>query len=137
MFQTDEMRKKEIEDFLAGVVGCCEVTNYEKHMLWMEYSKEALAFGLTSDAKFTRYEWKAGGHGLGETVGYLADMPVHMTLWCDTIDGQKILFYEPTSMVVDNRMIQAWLEDNLPKTAFRADGYINKTDAMNFCNVLR
>jgi hypothetical protein len=138
MFETKESLKKQMDDFLEGVIGCCEVTNYEKHMLWIEYSQEALASGCVAagplDCK--RYKWDSNHAGLYEIVGYLGDRPVCMSLWVNTLDGHKILFYEPTSRVVDYIMIEEWLEAYLPATARRKDGFINRSDAMNFCNIL-
>lgn len=138
MFETKESLKKEMDDFLEGVIGCCEATNYEKHMLWIEFSQEALAAGCTSEGVFAckRYAWDSNLSGLFEIVGYLGERPVCMTLWTSTLDGHKILFYEPTSRVVDYVMIEEWLEKNLPASARRKDGFINQTDAMNFCNIL-
>jgi hypothetical protein len=110
--------------FLANVIGAVEANSYEKLMLWDANTR------LTPPRI-----WKENNSGLLEVVGRLADMPVCIGLWTAEIDGHKILFYDATSQVVDYRMIDNWLETNLPKTAFRKDGYVNKTDAMNFRNI--
>lgn len=136
MFETEESLKAQMVKHLEGVVGCCEVTNYEKHMLWIEYSEEAMKAGCAQSNGFRRHSWEASCSGLFEVVGYLGDRPVAMSLWVDTIDGHRILFYEPTSRLVDYALIDEWLEANLPKTAYRADGSMNRSDAMNFCNIL-
>jgi hypothetical protein len=110
--------------FLTGVIGAVEANNYEQLMLWSENKR-----------RDPPRVWKEKNSGLLETIGHLDDMPVCISLWTAEIDGHKILFYEPTSQVVDYRMIDNWLETNLPKTAFRKDGYVNRSDSMNFHNL--
>lgn len=69
-------------------------------------------------------------------VGKLNDRPVVISLNSAMIDGQKILFIDATSELVDWGIVEAWLEKNLPSSA--RDGYrINRTDALNFHNVFR
>jgi hypothetical protein len=116
---------KEIATFLEGCVGVVEANSYERHMLWDENRR-----------RDTCRSWESNNQGLMAHVGTLAKMPVWVSLWTTKVDGHKILFIDPTSAVVDHRMIRKWLKKNLPKTAFRQDGYVNKTDAMNFHNVL-
>jgi len=122
---------EEMARFLDGVVGVVECDNYGKHMIWVENHYKAVELG------HRKLDWVDGRLGMMEKVGELADMPVCISLFKATIDGQLILFVDPCSMVVDHRMIDAWYKRVLPKSAFRADGYVNKTDAMNFNNVLR
>lgn len=116
----------ELAAFLRGVVGVVKANSYETMCLWREYHE-----------KLSR-PWGAGRSGLMLTVGELADMPVAITLYVNEIDGHRILFLDATSQVVDHRMIEKWMEDKLPPTAFR-DGDprkgVNKTNAMNFHNV--
>lgn len=112
--------------FLHGVEAVVEVgDNYARHMLWRHHHYES-----------KRFTWEEDLSGLLETVGHLAEMPVCISLFKARVDGILVLFVEPTSMVVDHRLIQKWYEETLPKSAFRDDGYVNKTDAMNFCNVI-
>lgn len=112
------MTDREMTFFLDGVTGAIEATSCEQHSLWERYTE----YGV---------EWKQHNVGLLETVGTLADMPVCISLHTTQIGGDKILFYHATSQVVDQRMINKWLEENLPTTARREDGALNKTDATN------
>lgn len=112
----------ELKTYLGGVTGIVEANTFETMCLWREWTDN----GDT---------WVSTGHGYGPTVGTLADMPVCISLLTATVNGQKILFFEPISQVVDYRMIYAWLKENVP-SALRKDGYLNKTDAMNFPNVI-
>jgi hypothetical protein len=113
----------EILAYLDGVVGVVEANSFEQHSLWKEAQRE-----------FPRV-WKDVGHGYGQIVGSIGSMPVWISLLTAVVDEQKLLFFYPTSRVVDWDLIDKWLEDNLPRRAFRKDGYLNKTDAMNFANV--
>ncbi|AGS81076.1 hypothetical protein [Caulobacter phage Cr30] len=122
MSYIDDAYKKEISDFLSDVVGVVECDSYGRMMLWKENHE--------------RYKWEESRHGYGPTVGYLADMPVCISIRKVVVDGLPILKIDATSTVVDWRLIDKWLNDNLPKTAFKSNGYLNKKDAQNFHNVL-
>lgn len=115
------MTDKHMTEFLEGVIGVIEANSFEKLCLWQERGSKAA--------------WKENPAGYSEVIGYLDDMPVCISLFTITVDGHKLLFFDPTSQVVDHRMIDQWLEENLPKSAFKTDGWINKTNAMNFHNV--
>lgn len=112
----------EMEKFLDGVVGVVEASRAEHQFLWSEWHKKG---------------WREVSTGLLPTIGELAGLPVTLHLSKAVVQDQLILFYESPSMISDNRIIDAWLEEHLPKSARRSDGYLNKTDAMNFSNVLR
>lgn len=121
----------EIVSYLECVVGCVEANSFEKHCLWKENH-------YLEDAARHKREWKDTGHGLGVTIGYVDERPVHLSLSTSVIDGQKILFYYATSTVVDHEMIREWLKVNLPETAKgNYPGGYNHTDATNFHSVFR
>lgn len=110
----------EVEEYIKDVVGVVEATSFERSCLW-ERNKD-------------RREWKDRLLGYSVHAGKDADRPVVFSISSAIIDGNKILFIEPTSMLVDWKMIEEWLKTNLPKSAFRGE-YVNKVDAMNFHNV--
>lgn len=115
-----------MEEFLDGVIGVVDANSYEQHSLWRECHENR------------HMTWEQNLSGLGQTVGKIDDMPVHISLLTAVVKGHKLLFIHPTSQVVDHRMIDAWLKDNLPLTAFRDRDprkWINRVDAMNFSNV--
>jgi hypothetical protein len=113
----------QITTFLSGVVGVVEANSYEARCLWQECQ--------------SRYLWIQDSKGLFETIGHIGDMPVCVSLFIVEVDRHKILFVEATSQVVDHHMIDKWLAEKLPRTAFRDGGeYVNKVDAQNFHNVL-
>lgn len=122
---------EEMSKFLNGVVGVVECDSYGHHMLWIENHYKA------TELEHRKLDWKSDQMGMMEKVGEIDGMPVCISLFKAEIDGQLILFVDPCSMVVDHRLIEAWYKRALPKSAFRANGYVNMTNAMNFHNVLR
>ncbi len=120
----------EIVEFLRGVIGTCEATRNEHHMLWQLHHHDAEKFD------YTKLSWKSGLGGYLITVGSTFGEPVCISINADIVDGHKILFYHATSNIVDHTMIRSWLDAVMPKTAFRKDGYLNNTDATNFTNIL-
>lgn len=114
----------QMTELLAGVVGIIDAASFEQHMLWADNSRREQP--LT---------WKENMSGLTAIVGLLGEMPVCISLFTAEIDGHKLLFWHATSQVVDYRMIDKWMIENLPKSAFHADGRVNQTDAGNFHNI--
>lgn len=110
--------------YLNGVIGIVEANSYELHMLWEENER-------SENPK----SWKQDGGGPLVTVGHLDKMPVCISLFIVRVDSHKVLFFDATSQVVDYRLIDNWMEDNLPESARRKDGFINKSDAANFHNI--
>lgn len=110
----------EIKAYLDGVIGVVEANSFESMRLWE--TKGDLS-------------WISSSCGLGQTIGHIDGRPVFLSLTTAVIDDHKIVFLDVTSEVVDWNLILTWLRDTLPATAFRENGYINKTDAMNFRNV--
>lgn len=118
------MSDHEMTKFLDGVIGVVEANSYEKHMLWVE-----------NDRRANPKTWTDYNCGLVEVIGFVVDMPICISLFPAEVGGHKLLFIDATSQVVDYRMIDQWLKDNPPASAFREDSYVNKTNAMNFHNV--
>lgn len=114
---------EEMTRYLDGVVGVVEASRCEQYMLWAE------------NDRISRRSWISSTSGYGETVGSVSGMPVHVSLSTATVDGHKLVFADAVSRVVDHTMVRDWLEAALPKTARKADGRLNITDAMNFHNV--
>lgn len=119
------MSDREINEFLSGVVGVVEANSFETLCLWEDYHEQR------------KVSWEQRLDGLGETVGHLGSMPVHLSLCINTVDGHKLLFIDATSQVVDHRLIEKWLAETLPKSAMRdsVPVRVNKVNAMNFHNV--
>lgn len=130
------MADTEITAYLEGVVGVVEATSYEKNCLWLHFAKDAEKYGGPSSVRF---DWQETGHGYGPTVGFLADMPVAISILTATVAGNKLLFWHAMSVVADHRLIEEWFKKNLPTSAFREGArrnYVNQTDANNFIDII-
>ena len=114
----------QISDFLNGVVGVVEATSYERRMLWVENQRREQP-----------KTWEEQSLGLLPTIGYLDDRPICLSLFVAKVGGHKLLFMHVTSQVSDYRMVDEWLRAEMPRSAFRESGFVNKVDAMNFHNV--
>lgn len=120
----------EHKDLFENVVGVVEASRYESLSLWRDYK-------VHRPGK----KWEQSLSGPLVTVGELDGRPVCISVFVHTIGGHRVVFMEPTSQVVDHKMIEEWLLEHLPDSAMRqntwGDGkrYINKVDAMNFFNV--
>lgn len=88
-----------------------EATCFEDMTLYREWNKKV--------------KWESHTSGTLETVGELNDKPVCFSACWASINGELVLFYHATSVVVDHDMIDKWLEDNCPNKKL-------KTNAMNF-----
>lgn len=122
-----------IRNYLANCEGAVEANSYETMCLWKELSVEAKRFGWGNGD----YDWVQNNSGCGCGIGEVAGKPVFVSLLTNTINGQEILFYEATSQIVDHEMVEEWLKEALPDKAKYSGGYVNKTNAMNFTNILK
>ena len=80
-----------------------EATTAEYHFLWANHASESRT------CRFDPIPWKQVMSGFGVTIGSLAGMPVVISLNWALIDGQLVMFWHPTSQVVDHRQIEEWL----------------------------
>lgn len=118
----------EIDDhlirFVEGAIGFCAATHEEQHGVWLRLV----------DRRDPPVSWQQHG-GLGVTIGYLDDRPVHVVLSHIDVAGYKVIFYEATSTVVDYDMVRAFIDKLAPASARRGDRF-NHTDAGNMSNIL-
>jgi hypothetical protein len=109
----------EMVKFLDGVQGIVDATSNERHNLWEKWH-------YRPDGR--KVSWDSNNSGLMERVGTLDNRPIVITLNTAVVNGKKILFVDPTSQLVDHKMIDKWIADNLPG--------VSRTDATNFHNVI-
>lgn len=107
-----------MNDF-TGVVGIIESTNYETLSIYRECIDKG-------------YVWYDGSGCYLEQIKH----PDHgyvtcFSPWVKAINGHKILFIEPTSMIVDWYLIDQWIKDKLPESA-----QSNRNNAMNGFNTI-
>lgn len=101
-----------------------EATTFEGHALWNDQLLKPLMLDR---------HWISDGPSI--CAGYLDEMPVQFVLRWWLIHSRWVCLFEPTSTVVDYRLIDAWFGLNMPRVA---DGGKLKlrTDASNFVNIL-
>lgn len=135
------MNDEEIAERLKKTVAVVQATSTEQFYLWMEWSKESgwddldrLRHGGRGHPK---YRWEQMNPGCWMQIGKIKDMPVCISLTWNRIEGQVVLFWEMTSRVVDYRMAEKWLEDNLkPWPTYDNGSRRSNHDAMNFHNAM-
>lgn len=104
-----------------------EASHDEWHAQWCFKAKTS---PWTYDKPLERIEWVQTSPGHAFEVGRLADMAVVVDLQWYYLDGALVCRWEPTSQVVDYRMIEAWLEKKLPNVEHRSN-------AANLHNILQ
>ena len=85
-----------------------EANTYESVCLWQEINNRGIV-------------WIDGSVGHSHKIGRLCDMPVVISVIVNKVADMKVAFIDPTSQVVDWRMIDEWIKENMPR-AERADG---------------
>jgi hypothetical protein len=127
-----------VKAFLQGVEGVVEANSYEGMCIWKGERDRFEAMTVTEKAEIGgRLPWDQH-NGYLVTVGEIGDMPVCFSILINVVRGMKLLFVEPTSVVVDHRMFEAWLQANLPDEAFKmmnGKRVVHRTNAMNFHNI--
>lgn len=123
-FDPDAEIDDELKRFVEGAVGFCAATREEQHGVWsrlVQYRQPSV-------------DWKQHG-GIGVTIGYLDNRPVHVALSHIDVAGYKVIFYEATSTVVDYDMVRVFINKLAPASA-RSGDRLNHTDAGNMSNIL-
>ena len=87
-----------------------EATSFERYCLWGKNNE--------------KYKWKQQTIGTAIKIGQLDNMSIFISLSFAKINDYNILFYYPSSVVVDWRIIDKWKDDALKNAKF--------TDAQNF-----
>ena len=108
---------KQVQDKLDATEFVIEANSFEHLRLW--------------ERLHNTYEWNDDGLGYLETVGTLDDMPVCISLRWSTVNGMRMLFWHPTSTVVDHRLIDKFFEEKCNPKYDNGSRRAN-TDSMNF-----
>jgi len=95
----------------------CKVSSYSYHSLWKEYSNLV--------------EWGERRSILGITMGTFHRLPVVVSISIVNVAHNKVVFWEPTSTLVDHRIIEAWFEEHWQPIKPR-----NHSDDNNFGNYI-
>lgn len=129
-----------VDEHLKNTFAAVEVTSEESLHLWREWAEEHT--DRVKDARDQRplVYWEQIPSGFNQTIGVFKFekdevMPVCISGYWVRLRGKKtdpgklVLLYEMTSQVVDYRMVDRWMEENLPKG-------VQTSDAQNFHNIV-
>ncbi len=129
------MNDKEFAKRLAETKFIVDATSHEVQMLWERHSDESNMKMSYNGHEMPRFKWEQLNPGVSQNVGRFADMPVCISLFWYRIDGIMVMFCEPTSQVVDHRLIDEWLKNNCqPK--WDAGTRVAHCNAENFHHVI-
>lgn len=103
---------------MQGTVFAVEANTFEQSALYSSYKDKV--------------HWMGDSSGYLPTIGTIDERPVCISLFWVEIDGRRVLFYHPTSQAVDHKLIEEWLDANMPLNEFQ--GRKTRTDANNFHN---
>ncbi|MCC5612544.1 hypothetical protein LC612_39085 [Nostoc sp. CHAB 5834] len=123
---SNEQRFHNLATALPWVRYAVEANTFEHMVLWQKYHESV--------------NWEHVSSGFMPTVGYVDEKPVVLSVMFTILNGEVVLFYHPTSRMVDHGLIDAWLEAHVYPHAreyFESRGSIlgliaPQTDAMNF-----
>lgn len=97
-----------------------EATSFEQHCLWEFNSIDSPIDSYRRTLKWEQLD------GYIVTIGYVNNFPVCLSLSWVLLNGKPVMFYDPTSLVVDYAMIESYFIKHFP------DYYKMRTDAQNF-----
>jgi hypothetical protein len=93
-----------------GIEFLIEADGFSQSCLWQKFH--------------TEIKW-VQCHGWLETVGYVNDRPICISTSIIKLDDKKVLFWYPTSMLVDHNLINDWIDKIFGKN-------ITRCNALNF-----
>jgi hypothetical protein len=109
-------------DFVEGAKGVVEANSYESMALWQTHTDNGGTWVKTLSC-------------IGVCAGTYGKDRVFISLSSAVVNGKKIIFYEPTSIVVNWALVDKWIESVMPESTYRNKCLI-KASAMNFHAVL-
>ena len=108
------------DEMLNAVDYIVEANSFEQTTLWKKYHEKV--------------KWEEHLSGFGVHVGDIADLhPVWISILVETINGKVVLFWYPTSNVVDYEMCERFI---MRKTVNR-DSKSRLVDANHFPHILQ
>lgn len=136
-FPLPEFTNDTAENRLKQTFFIVEATSNEQHMLWEQLSSDSIYKILDRDGKpaYPQVKWEQISMGFGVTVGEVYKHPVFISLNWARINGKFVMFYHPTSQLIDYRKIDKWLEENFKGTYDNGTRRAS-TDVSNFAHCL-
>lgn len=98
------MTTQPVIDYVAGIAYAIEATRAEQMWLWKNHHRDA------------GWSWTEERSGYLAQMGELDGRPVAISIMRATVQGQSVLFWHPTSVLVDHDMIEAWFRKHMPDT---------------------
>ena len=95
------------ESRLAKTLFIVEANRFEQQSLWERYAYSTMSRG--------DFIWEQMDGWL-VTVGKLHGRPICIDVFWNKIEGQLVMFWHPTSALVDHKMIDNWLDENFHGT---------------------
>ena len=112
---------------LTDVCAFITANSFERHSLYNQHHSRS-SYSLAG-------EWTEDNSGFGINLGTLAGMPVFLSFSFAQIAGVRICFVDPTSMVVDYRIVDQFLALFCDRQEKRMGHRPIISDAMNVHNV--
>lgn len=119
-----EARVMDMDTRLAATTCLVEATSFEELTLWQKHGNPLGA--LDGEA----VNWEQLTDGWLPTVGWMDGRPIVVSLHWSLINSRLVLFWRPTSKLVDYGVIERWFNDKIPQAY--ADQPNLVTDANNF-----
>jgi len=123
-----------MDSFKRDTVFYVEATNHERHTLWRDFADDKTAREHGAPTK-NRVSWEQLNPGSMPTVGLDNKRPITVVCTWARINGQIVMFYEPTSQIVNWKTIEAWLEKEYAHVPLW-NGRRAQCDAERFSNCL-
>lgn len=109
-----------------------EANDAERHFLWLLNSKVALERGWGTGGFAGGIDWPdVSSSSWGTMIGEMDGRRIVVITTFDTICGVPVVFWHPSSQLVDHAMIEKWLPTMFPAYERRL-----RCDAANFAHFI-
>jgi len=109
-----DKKDKRFDDVVYRV----EANSFEYISLWKENDN-------LPEGHHMKVKWEEDAPGFWKEIGRLAGYPICVECFFTKLNGKRVVFFDPTSRVVDWDIVQKWVKEQCPEGT-------PKCDAMNF-----
>ena len=89
-----------------------EADSFARQALWEQNERLKI-----TERHLAIQQWEQDSMGLAVQIGEFGGMPVVVSFSWAVLNGKRVCFYEPTSMVTHSGMLDDWLNAHLPDNA--------------------
>ncbi len=121
------------ETRLALTFFVVEATSFEHQALWAQHAEDSIYPPWNKRKNCRAYEplkWEQINDGWGVNVGHLDKRPICISVNWARIEDQLVMFWYPTSVVVDIAKCEAWIAAHFKRQL--GGPYSQSCDANNF-----